>query len=221
MSRITLPILDAVTLRPPAARCWPTPARRSTGSPRCRWTTCRRRRCWISGTPSPSPLENIEGPIAILNNVHPDKAVRDAADDGGAAAVELSGRDLPERSAVRTRAGRGARNAGRDAVPQGPGRVVRRHRRARCRPTAARAPRRSPSGSRRSTRSSRATCATTRRAWPSRRRRCEGLPEPYLSRQPRDEAGTLPALVRLPRLQSVHGERRVGGRAPPLLRRRT
>ena len=26
-------------------------------------------------------LENIEGPIAILNNVHPDKAVRDAADD--------------------------------------------------------------------------------------------------------------------------------------------
>jgi thimet oligopeptidase len=26
-------------------------------------------------------LENIEGPIAILNNVHPDKSVRDAADD--------------------------------------------------------------------------------------------------------------------------------------------
>src|SRR5262245_17538711 len=26
-------------------------------------------------------LENIEGPIAILNNVHPDKNVRDAADD--------------------------------------------------------------------------------------------------------------------------------------------
>ena len=81
MSRITLPILDAVTLEAT-----------------CRQLLADAREAFdrLAALPmnavSPAAvldewdriaiaLENIEGPIAILNNVHPDKAVRDAADD--------------------------------------------------------------------------------------------------------------------------------------------
>jgi thimet oligopeptidase len=78
--RITLPILDAVTLRA-ACRQMLTDARASvkeleavplsSASPESvldRWDT------------DAIALEDIVGPIAILNNVHPDKSVRDAAD---------------------------------------------------------------------------------------------------------------------------------------------
>jgi thimet oligopeptidase len=81
VSRITLPILDAVTLEA-ACRQLLADAREafdrlaalpmnavSPASVLDEWD-----RIGIA-------LENIEGPIAILNNVHPDKAVRDAADD--------------------------------------------------------------------------------------------------------------------------------------------
>ena len=81
MSRVTLPILDAVTL---TAACTQIVAEARTA-----FTT-------LAALPlaavSPATVldewdrigmlvENVEGPISILNNVHPDKRVRDAADD--------------------------------------------------------------------------------------------------------------------------------------------
>ena len=80
MSRITLPILDAVTL---TAACTQIVAEARAAFDR------------LAALPlaevSPETVldqwdrigllvENIEGPVSILNNVHPDKAVRDAAD---------------------------------------------------------------------------------------------------------------------------------------------
>ena len=108
-------------------------------------------------------LENIDGPIAILNNVHPDKSVRDAAD---AAVRSLSSFQVEifqnEALYRRVQAVSPTTPAGR-----GSGRISSSRSRtlaSRCRPIAARAPRRSPISSPRSPRSSRATCATTRRA---------------------------------------------------------
>jgi len=81
VSRITLPILDAVTL---TAACTQIVADARTAFD------------LLATLPladvSPSTVlnewdrigvlvENIEGPVSILNNVHPDKAVRDAADE--------------------------------------------------------------------------------------------------------------------------------------------
>jgi thimet oligopeptidase len=81
MSRITLPILDAVTL---TAACTQLVAEARAAFQRLaelpleavtaeavlhEWDRIGMR------------LEDIEGPISILNNVHPDKSVRDAADD--------------------------------------------------------------------------------------------------------------------------------------------
>ena len=81
MSRVTLPILDAVTL---TAACTQIIAEARAAFAR------------LASLPvadvSPATVldewdrigmlvENIEGPISILNNVHPDKSVRDAADD--------------------------------------------------------------------------------------------------------------------------------------------
>ena len=81
MSRITLPILDAVTL---TAACTQIVADARAAFER------------LAALPldevSPATVldewdrigllvENIEGPVSILNNVHPDKAVRDAADE--------------------------------------------------------------------------------------------------------------------------------------------
>ena len=81
MSRVTLPILDAVTLK---AACTHIIAEARAAFAR------------LASLPladvSPATVldewdrigmlvENIEGPISILNNVHPDKSVRDAADD--------------------------------------------------------------------------------------------------------------------------------------------
>ena len=52
----------------------------------------------MCGTTRPYALENIVGPIAILNNVHPDKSVRDAAD---AAMRDIA--SVPRPSSFRTR----------------------------------------------------------------------------------------------------------------------
>src|SRR6185503_16204874 len=79
--RITLPILDATTL---SAAC-----RQMLADGRAGFEALA---ALPLGDATPAAvldewdriaiaLENIEGPIAILNNVHPDKAVRDAADD--------------------------------------------------------------------------------------------------------------------------------------------
>ena len=101
--RVTLPILDAVTLTAACAQML---------------SDARARMATLAALPleAATPqavldvwddeairIENIVGPIAILNNVHPDKPVRDAAD---AAMRELSmfhDRALPERGAVRAR----------------------------------------------------------------------------------------------------------------------
>jgi thimet oligopeptidase len=79
--RITLPILDAVTLEA-ACRQLLADAReafdRLAALPMSAVTPASVLDEWDRIAIA---LENIEGPIAILNNVHPDKAVRDAADD--------------------------------------------------------------------------------------------------------------------------------------------
>jgi thimet oligopeptidase len=81
LSRITLPILDAVTL-----------------TAACTHIVAQARAAFEALAALPLPevtpatvldewdrigqlVENIEGPVSILNNVHPDKSVRDAADD--------------------------------------------------------------------------------------------------------------------------------------------
>lgn len=80
MSRVTLPILDAVTL---TAACTELIAEARSAFERLASLP-------LSDVSPASVLdewdrigllvENIEGPISILNNVHPDRAVRDAAD---------------------------------------------------------------------------------------------------------------------------------------------
>jgi len=81
VSRITLPILDAVTLE---ATCRQLLAdareafHRLAALPMAAVSAASVLDEWDRIAIA---LENIEGPIAILNNVHPDKAVRDAADD--------------------------------------------------------------------------------------------------------------------------------------------
>jgi thimet oligopeptidase len=80
-ARVTLPILDATTL---AAAC-----RQMLADARAAFDALA-----VLPLDAATPasvldewdriaiaLENIEGPIAILNNVHPDKSVRDAADE--------------------------------------------------------------------------------------------------------------------------------------------
>ena len=80
MSRVTLPILDAVTLEA-ACRQMLADARvafdRIAALPLDEVTAASVLDQWDAIAIA---LENIEGPIAILNNVHPDKSVRDAAD---------------------------------------------------------------------------------------------------------------------------------------------
>ena len=81
MSRVTLPILDALTLEA-ACRQMLTDARdafnRLAQLPLESVTPATVLDEWDRIAIA---LENIEGPIAILNNVHPDRSVRDAADD--------------------------------------------------------------------------------------------------------------------------------------------
>jgi thimet oligopeptidase len=80
VSRVTLPILDAVTLEA-ACRQMLADARaafdRIVALPLDEVTAANVLDQWDAIAIA---LENIEGPIAILNNVHPDKSVRDAAD---------------------------------------------------------------------------------------------------------------------------------------------
>lgn len=81
MSRVTLPILDAVTL---TAACTHIVAEARAAFdalaalPLADVTPATVLDEWDR---IGQMLENIEGPISILNNVHPDKSVRDAADD--------------------------------------------------------------------------------------------------------------------------------------------
>lgn len=81
MSRVTLPILDACTL---TAACTQILAEARAGFERLAALPL------ADATPASvldewdrlgQLVENIEGPVSILNNVHPDKAVRDAADE--------------------------------------------------------------------------------------------------------------------------------------------
>src|SRR4029079_15437225 len=80
VSRVTLPVLDAVTLEA-ACRQMLADARaafdRITALSLDEVTSTNVLDPWDAIAIA---LENIEGPIAILNNVHPDKSVRDAAD---------------------------------------------------------------------------------------------------------------------------------------------
>ncbi len=125
-------------------------------------------------------LENIAGPIAILNNVHPDKAVRDAA-DASMRELAMFTTELFQNEALfeRVRAVE-PRTRGAAPVQEGPDRGVRGQRR---RPPAGQArPGEGDLGTLDGARPGvrHATSATTRRASPSRRTRCEGLPEAYL-----------------------------------------
>src|SRR5690606_1906881 len=81
VSRVTLPILDACTL---TAACTQILAEARAGFERLAALPL------ADATPASvldewdrlgQLVENIEGPVSILNNVHPDKAVRDAADE--------------------------------------------------------------------------------------------------------------------------------------------
>jgi thimet oligopeptidase len=80
MSRITLPILDAVTLTAAVAHTL-SDARARVGAleavPLHEVTPEAILDRWDENAIA---LEDVLGPVAILNNVHPDKAVRDAAD---------------------------------------------------------------------------------------------------------------------------------------------
>ncbi len=81
MSRITLPILDAVTL---TAACTHIVAEARAAFealaalPLAEVTPATVLDEWDR---IGQLVENVEGPVSILNNVHPDKSVRDAADD--------------------------------------------------------------------------------------------------------------------------------------------
>ena len=80
MSRVTLPILDAVTLE---AACRQMLADAKAAFDRIvamPVEDATRDKVLDQWDAIAIALENIEGPIAILNNVHPDKSVRDAAD---------------------------------------------------------------------------------------------------------------------------------------------
>ena len=155
-------------------------------------------------------LENIEGPIAILNNVHPDKSVRDAAD---AAVRSLSSFQVEvfqnEALYQRVQAVRPTTPAEtqlrKDLVEsfEDTGVTLPPDRRARAKAIADQLTALAQEFAR-NLRDNQTRMAFT----PAE---MLGLPEPYLSRQPRDAARTVSALLRLPRLQSVHGERRVGG----------
>jgi thimet oligopeptidase len=80
-SRVTLPVLDAITLTA-ACRQMLTDGRAAFDAlaalPLDQATPASVLDEWDRIAIA---LENIEGPIAILNNVHPDKRVRDAADE--------------------------------------------------------------------------------------------------------------------------------------------
>ena len=78
--RVTLPIFDAQTLTDTCARALAAARARMAALeqlPLADVTPERVLDAWDANT---TALEDIVGPIAILNNVHPDKAVRDAAD---------------------------------------------------------------------------------------------------------------------------------------------
>ena len=107
--RVTLPILDDITLTAACAQILADArARMAALAALPLDVASRRRRCSTSWDDEAIRLENIAGPIAILNNVHPDKSVRDAADAVDARPRDVHDGALPERGALRARARRRA-----------------------------------------------------------------------------------------------------------------
>ena len=188
VSRVTLPILDAVTL---TAACTQIVADARAAFER------------LAALPRPevSPeavlhewdrigilVENIEGPVSILNNVHPDKAVRDAADDAirrlASFQVEIFQNEaLYERVRAVVPVTPAERQLRKDLVEsfEDTGVTLPPERRARARAIAESITALYQEFSR-NLRDNQARMAFT----PDEMR---GLPEPFLTRQPRDEHG--------------------------------
>ena len=218
MSRITLPILDAVTL---TAACTQIVADARAAFER------------LAALPldevSPSTVldewdrigllvENIEGPVSILNNVHPDKAVRDAADDAirqlASFQVEVFQNEaLYARVQAVEPATPAEAQLRKDLVEsfEDTGVTLPPDRRARAKAIADRITALYQEFSRNlRDNQSRMTFTAERDA-----RAARAVSLAAAARR----AGALPAVVRLPRLQPVHGQRRGRGRAAALLRR--
>jgi len=188
VSRITLPILDAVTL---SAACTQIVAEARAAFDR------------LASLPlaevSPTTVldqwdrigllvENIEGPVSILNNVHPDKAVRDAADEAirqlASFQVEIFQNEaLYERVQAVVPTAPAETQLRKDLVEsfEDTGVTLPPDRRARAKAIAERITALYQEFSR-NLRDNQSRMAFT----PDEMR---GLPEPFLSRQPRDEQG--------------------------------
>ncbi|HZA37220.1 MAG TPA: hypothetical protein VE505_19960, partial [Vicinamibacterales bacterium] len=78
--RVTLPILDDITLTAACAQILTEARARMTSLAALPLESVTPETLLDVWDDEAIRLENIAGPIAILNNVHPDKAVRDAAD---------------------------------------------------------------------------------------------------------------------------------------------
>ena len=78
--RVTLPIFDAPTLTDTCARALAAARARVAALEQIPLGDVTPERVLDAWDANTTALEDIVGPIAILNNVHPDKAVRDAAD---------------------------------------------------------------------------------------------------------------------------------------------
>ena len=78
--RVTLPILDAQTLTDTCARALAAARARVAALEQLPLAEVTPERVLDEWDANSVALEDTIGPIAILNNVHPDKAVRDAAD---------------------------------------------------------------------------------------------------------------------------------------------
>jgi len=79
-TRVTLPIFDAQTLTDTCARALASARARVAALEQLPLAEVTPERVLDEWDANSTALEDIVGPIAILNNVHPDKAVRDAAD---------------------------------------------------------------------------------------------------------------------------------------------
>ena len=218
MSRITLPILDAVTL---TAACTQIVAdaraafERLAALPLAEVTPATVLDEWDR---IGLLVENIEGPVSILNNVHPDKAVRDAADDAirqlASFQVEVFQNEaLYARVQAVVPTTPAEAQLRKDLVEsfEDTGVTLPPDRRARAKAIAERITALYQEFSR-NLRDNQSRMAFTAER-DARAARAVSL-APAARR-----AGPLPAVVRLPRLQPVHGQRRRRGRAAALLRR--
>ena len=188
VSRITLPILDAVTLTAACTQIVADARAAFDGSPRCRSTRCRRRRCSTSGTASALLVENIDGPDRRSSTTSTRTRPCATRPTSRFASSRRSGRALPERGAVRAGAGRGAATPAaaqlrKDLVEsfEDTGVALPPDRRARAKAIAERITALYQEFSR-NLRDNQTRLTFTAG-------RVRGLPEAYLSRQPRDEQG--------------------------------